>query len=91
MDEKTPHYVVCRNGVFFLPDELVQTLSVHCRGHVYFREDEDVLTISSSQVRGGRGRPLTPRFRAAMFRDATRLAIVDLNDSLQVMGVAWRK
>lgn len=90
MDEKDSQYVVCRNGVFVLPDEVLRALSSHCRGAVYLREDEDMLTISSAQLTGGWRRPLTARFRAAMFREATRLAIVDLNGSLRIIGVRWR-
>jgi hypothetical protein len=91
MDEKEPQYVVCRNGVFILPETIVRSLAAHARGLVYTREDDDVLTISASQLTGGHRRPLTARFRALMFRQATQLAIVDLNDSLRIMGVNWRK
>jgi hypothetical protein len=49
MHETEPTYVVCRNGVFMLPDELVKSLgSQVTNGFVYTRQDEDVLTISSS-------------------------------------------
>ena len=90
MDEKEPHYVVCRNGVFLLPEAIVRSLTAHTRGPVYCREDHDVLTISTSQIVDGWKRPLSARFRATMFRDATKLAIVDLHDSIRVMGVEWR-
>lgn len=87
MDEKEPQYVVCRNGVFTLPAAVVRALHAQCRGPVYMREDEDVLTISATRLVDGHSRPLTPRFRAAMFRNLTRLAIVELNDSVRVMGI----
>lgn len=90
MYEMEPQYVICRNGVFVLPDRVVRSLSAHCRGSVYLREDEDVLTISASQVLDGHRRPLTARFRVLMFREATRLAIVDVHDSLRIMGIEWR-
>ena len=90
MSEMEPQYVACRNGVFILPDAVLRVMSAHCRGLVYLREDEEVLTISASQLAGGHKRPLTARFRVAMFREATRLAIVDVHDSLRIMGVEWR-
>lgn len=91
MDENNPQYVACRNGVFILPDHLVESLASYGRGCIYLREDDEVLTISSSVLEGGQRRPLTPRFRAAMFRDAACLAIVDLHDSLRVMSVSTRR
>lgn len=90
MDENEPRYVVCRNGVFVLPERILRALASHTRGSVFLREDDDMLTISAAELTDGWRRPLTRRFRAAMFREATRLAIVDLNGSLRIMGVAWR-
>lgn len=87
-----PMYVVCHNGVFLLPDEVVTALSsLVTNGFVYTRQDEDVLTISTTKVAEGRRRVLQSRFRAPMFRDATKLAIVDLNESIRVMAVEKRR
>ena len=86
MDEKVPQYVVCRNGVFTLPEAVVRALHAQCRGLVYMREDDDVL-ISATRLADGRSRPLTPRFRAVMFRGATKLAIVTLPDSVREMSI----
>jgi len=87
-----PQYVVCHNGVFLLPDGVVQSLSsLVSNGFVYTREDEDVLTISTVRLTDGRRRLLQSRFRAPMFRDATKLAIVDLKESIRVMAVERRR
>ncbi|HEX8168923.1 MAG TPA: hypothetical protein VF824_00110 [Thermoanaerobaculia bacterium] len=88
MDANDAQYVVCRNGVFVLPEAIVRSLQAYVtHGFVYLRQDEDTLTISSTRVTDGHRRLLTGRFRAPMFRHATRLGIVDLNDSVQVMAV----
>lgn len=90
-DMQEPLYVACHNGVFVLPDQLVQSLStLVTNGFVYLREDEDVLTISTSRVADGRRRVLQNRFRAPMFRDATLLAVVDLKESIRLMAVDQR-
>lgn len=82
-------YVVCRNGVFILPERFFHSLAAHVsNGFVYLRQDNDTLTISSTRLTDGRRRQLNARFRASMFRNAKRLAIVDLKDSLQLMAVA---
>ena len=87
-----PQYVVCRNGVFLLPDGVMQSLSSFVsNGFVYTREDEDTLTISTVRLTDGRRRALQSRFRAPMFRDATMLAIVDLKESIRVMAVERRR
>jgi hypothetical protein len=91
MDANEPHYVVCQNGVFLLPERVCRTLAARItNGWVYLREDEDSLTISTSRIAEGRRRVLSLRMRAVMFREATKLAIVALNDSVRVMGVEWR-
>jgi hypothetical protein len=87
-----PVYVVCQNGVFILPDQFVHALSeLVTNGFVYLREDDDVLTISSIRMAEGRRKLLQSRYRAAMFREATMLAIVDLKESIQVMAVEKRR
>lgn len=92
MSSNEPQYVVCHNGVFLLPDGVVQSLSsLVTNGFVYLREDEDTLTISTTKVTDGRRRLLQNRFRAPMFRDATKLAIVDLKESIRVMAVERRR
>jgi hypothetical protein len=84
-------YVVCHNGVFLLPDEVVKSLSTMVtNGFVYLREDEDMLTISTTRLADGRRRVLQNRYRSPMFRDATKLAIVDLKESIRVMAVEKR-
>lgn len=88
MDANEPLYVVCRNGVFILPEPLCDALHAQItNGFVYLRQDDDVLTISTTRIEGGHRRVLSGRFRAPMFRDAKKLAIVDLRDSLRVMAV----
>ena len=92
MPSSEPLYVVCHNGVFLLPDHVVHSLSsLVTNGFVYLREDPDVLTISTIRLTEGRRRVLQNRFRAPMFRDATKLAIVDLNESILVMAVERRR
>lgn len=92
MPSSEPLYVVCHNGVFLLPDHVVHSLStLVTNGFVYLREDPEVLTISTTRVTEGRRRVLQNRFRAPMFRDATKLAIVDLKESILVMAVERRR
>ena len=91
MDANEPLYVVCQNGVFTLPERVFRSLSAHApRGFVYLRQDEDTLTISSSRIADGRRRVLNARFRSPMFREATRLGIVDYRESIRVIAVEWR-
>jgi hypothetical protein len=91
MDAKEPLYVVCQNGVFILPEHVVRMLSAQApHGFVYLREDEDSLTISTSRLAAGKRRVLNARFRSPMFREATKLGIVDYRDSLRIMPVEWR-
>jgi hypothetical protein len=89
MNENEAVYVVCRNGVFTLPDATFRSLeSFVYNGFVYLREDEDALTISTSPINGGRRRVLHARFRSQMFRQARQLAIIDLKESIRVMPVS---
>jgi hypothetical protein len=91
MDAKEPLYVVCRNGVFILPEHVVKALSAQItNGFVYLRQDEDSLTISTTRITDGRRRVLGPRFRAPMFREATRLGIVDYRESIRIIAVERR-
>ncbi|HYH08049.1 MAG TPA: hypothetical protein VEK11_13415 [Thermoanaerobaculia bacterium] len=90
MDANEPHYIVCQNGVFTLPESLLRALSSQTRRFVYLRQDEDSLTISTTRIADGHRRVLNARMRAPMFREATCLAIVDLRESLRVMPVEWR-
>lgn len=91
MDAKQPLTVVCQNGVFILPESIVRSLSAHVtNGFVYLRQDEDTLTISTSRIADGRRRLLSARFRVPMFRDAVKLGIVDLRDSIRVMALERR-
>lgn len=89
MDANLPLYIVCRNGVFLLPEHVCKALEAQVRnGFVYMRQDDEVLTISTTRIEGGRRRVLSGRFRAPMFRAAKKLAIVNYNDSLRVMAVS---
>lgn len=90
MDANEPHYVVCQNGVFLLPESVLRALGAQTNRFVYLREDEDSLTIATSRIADGRRRVLGARMRSPMFREATRLAIVDLRESVRVMPVEWR-
>lgn len=89
MDANEPLYVVCRNGAFILPDSVLRSLSaMAANGCVYLRQDEDTLTISTIRMAGGHRRPLNARIRVPMFRTATKLAIVDLREAVQVMAIS---
>ncbi|MGZ8711447.1 MAG: hypothetical protein ACXW31_04010 [Thermoanaerobaculia bacterium] len=89
MDANDPPYMVCRNGVFFLPEKVCKALrGLITNGFVYLRQDNEVLTISATRIEGGRRRVLSGRFRAPMFRGAKKLAIVNYNDSLRVMAIS---
>jgi hypothetical protein len=91
MDAKEPLYVGCQNGVFILPEHVLKALGTFVtNGFVYLRQDEDTLTISPTRIADGRRRLLSGRFRAPMFREATKLAIVGYQESIRVMGVEWR-
>lgn len=91
MDAKEPLYVVCQNGVFILPERLFRALSEQtANGFVYTRQDDDSLTISTSRIADGHRRMLNARFRSPMFREATKLGIVDYRDSIRIIAVEWR-
>lgn len=88
MDANEPLYVVCRNGTFMLPPSIYRSLeALGTNGFVYLRQDADSLTISTTRLVDGHRRPLNARVRMQMFRTATRLAIVDLGESIRVMAV----
>jgi hypothetical protein len=89
MDANEAHTILCRNGVFVLPERACNALEAQAaNGFVYLRQDEDVLTISPTRLEGGHRRVLSGRFRAPMFREAKKLAIVDYNQSLRVMAIS---
>jgi hypothetical protein len=89
MDAKEARYVVCHNGVFVLPEAIFRSLANFVtNGFVYIRQDDEVLTISTQRIVEGHRRALNPRIRVQMFREARKLAIVDLKDSLRVMVVS---
>lgn len=91
MSGNEPFYVVCHNGVFILPEKIVQSLSgLVTNGFVYLRQDDDTMTISACRITDGRRRLLTARFRAPMFRHARQLAIVDLKESVRIMAVSGK-
>ena len=88
MDANEASYVVCHNGVFFLPESIHRSLaSLVTNNFVYMRQDDDVLTISTTRLTGGQRRMLNVRYRSPMFRHATKLAIVDYKESIRVMIV----
>lgn len=88
MDANEPLFVVCRNGVFLLPEAVYATLaSLVTNGFVYVRQDEESLTISTTRIAGGFRRLLHMRMRAPMFREATKLGIVDYRESIRVISV----
>ena len=89
MDANDPLYILCRNGVFILPESVCSALrALVPRGFVYLRQDDEVLTIATARIAGGYRRLLSGRIRAPMFRGAKKLAIVDYNDSLRVMAIS---
>jgi hypothetical protein len=89
MDANELLYILCRNGVFILPEHVCHALQMQIRhGFVYLRQDDEVLTISTTRIEGGHRRVLSGRFRAPMFREAKKLAIVNYNDSLRVMAIS---
>lgn len=89
MDANQPQYVVCHNGVFLLPDDVYRALAaLVTNGFVYLRQDDEVLTISTTRIADGRRRVLNSRFRAPMFRDARKLAIVNYLESVRVMAIS---
>lgn len=89
MDANEPLFVVCRKGVFALPEHICKLLhSLMENGFVYTREDEDVLTISTTRITEGRRRLMRGHFRVPMFRDAKKLAIVNYQESVRVMVVS---
>lgn len=88
MSGNEEHFVACRHGVFTLPETIYKSLAaLVTNGFVYLREDHDVLTISTTKIADGHRRVLHTRYRSQMFRQATRLAIVNLNESIRVMAV----
>jgi hypothetical protein len=88
MDANEQYLVGCRDGLFFIPEALLSSLSsLVPDGFVYLRQDSDTMMISSTRIAGGQRRVLSGRFRANMFRQATELAIVDLRGVIQVMAV----
>lgn len=84
-------YIDCNKGFFILPDDIFASLTEQAtKGFVYVREDEDALTIAATRLTDGRKRSLVNHYKSPMFHNATRLAVIDLKDSLRVMAVEWR-
>ncbi|HEX7807892.1 MAG TPA: hypothetical protein VF608_04190 [Thermoanaerobaculia bacterium] len=89
MDAKEALYVVCRRGVFVLPEAIFESLSALVENGFFFvRQDDEVLTISTQKLVEGHRRAINARFKVPMFRDARKLAIVNLRDSVRVMVVS---
>ena len=57
-------------------------------GYGTLRQDDVTLTLSATSRPGGPRRPLNARVRVQMFRNATRLGIVDLRESIRVMAIS---
>jgi hypothetical protein len=92
MSDNEGSYVVCVNGVFILPEHVYKSLAtLVLKGFVYIREDEDVLTISTVKIAGGHRRVFNSRYRAPMFRNFGKLAIVNLHESIRIMAVETAK
>jgi len=85
------NFIDCKFGEFFLPAALYAVLTEKCRhGSLYFRQDDDVLTISPVPITGARRRELRQQYKSSLFGKVTRLAIIDFDDSVRLMPVAWR-
>lgn len=85
-------YADCTAGLFELPQSVLHSLRKAApSGMIFQRADEDVLTFSPTPLSGGRRRRLSNSYRAMMFRNATRLAFLVLNDTVHVMAAGWRK
>ena len=88
---KQDNEIVCRGGVFSLPDELFVSLKRACpTGVLYIRQDEETVVISPQPIADGRRRQLNRRYRAEIFRNATRLVLVDAGETIRLMAVQWR-
>jgi hypothetical protein len=83
--------VTCANGIFTLPEMVLASLrTASPNGFVYIRQDEDMFTISPARLSGGRRKHLNGQLRVSMFRDATRLMIIDLAEMYGIFAVEWR-
>ncbi len=81
----------CSGGAFELPPSAFARLESACvSGLVYLRQDEDTLTISPVRLADGRRRRLRNHYRVSMFRTATRLAVLELGDTIVLMPAQWR-
>ena len=75
-----------------MPDEVYATLRESAPSAlVFLRHDEDVLIISAERMIDSRRRQLHHTYRIPTFRYATKLAIMTLGGTLQVMPVEWRE
>lgn len=83
--------IQCSGGSFELPPSAFALLEAACVSEmVYLRQDEDTLTISPVRLVDGRRRRLRTHYRVAMFRTATRLAVLELGDTIVIMPAQWR-
>lgn len=81
----------CSGGTFELPPSAFARLEAACvSGLVYLRQDEDILTISPVRLVDGRRRRLRNHYRVPMFRTVTRLAVLELGDTIVLMPAQWR-
>jgi hypothetical protein len=84
-------HIHCAGGAFSLPASAFARLEDACTsGLVYLRQDEDTLTISPVKLADGRRRRLNNHYRVTGFRTATRLAVMELGETIVLMPVQWR-
>jgi hypothetical protein len=83
--------IACVSGVFTLPDEMFRNLKrAAANGLIYIRQDEDSMILSPTRIADGRRRQLNRQYRAQIFRTATRLAVIEMGDTVRLMAVQWR-
>lgn len=83
--------IACHGGAFTLPDEVFRYLKeASTSGLVYLRHDEDTVVISPVPIPDGRRRQINRQYRADIFRNATRLKVMEMGETIRLMAVHWR-
>lgn len=83
--------ISCVSGVFTLPAEVFAVLKrSSSSGMIYLREGEESVVISPTPVTGGRKRQINQHYRVSVFQDATKLALVEVGETILLMAVSWR-
>jgi len=86
-----PTFIPCAGGLFTLPPEISASLNeASPKGLIYVRQDDETFTISVERIQDGRRRRLANEMKVAMFRTATKLAILNLPEGVRIMAVEWR-